>query len=150
MICARFSDAPAYRGILPLLDRALALLTPEFLESVGPEKLPLEGDALYATRFEYETLPPEETFFEAHRRYLDIHVVLRGEERIDVAHPDALTEFAQEGDFRGYRGEAEQSVLLRPGTFLVVFPGDAHRVKMQAGSRSEAVTKIVFKILYRD
>ncbi len=150
MIYARNTDAVCYRGILPGLDRALEHLTPEFLEGLAPGRLNLDGDALYVTRFEYETKPPEETFFEAHRRYLDIHVLIRGEERIDIAHPDTLTEFDRGEDFRGYRGEAEQSVLLRPGSFLVVFPGDAHRVKMQAGDRPEAVSKAVFKILYRD
>jgi beta-galactosidase beta subunit len=34
--------------------------------------------------------------------------------------------------------------LLQPGTFLVVFPGDAHRIKMQV-SGPEQVRKAVFK-----
>lgn len=149
MILAKNRDAAAYRGIHPRLDRALDCLTDEFLASVGTEARRLDGDALYVTRFDYDTLPLEDTFFEAHRRYLDIHVMLRGAERVDIAHPDGLTLFEHSGDFYGYRGDAEQSLVLRPGEFLVVFPGDAHRIKIAAGE-PEAVSKAVFKILVYD
>ena len=146
MIVGKNREAAAYRGLHPRIDRALACLTDEFLASVGTETQKLEGDALYVTRFDYDTVPLEETFFEAHRRYLDIHVMLKGCERVDIAHPDGLTLDRHSGDFYGYRGEAEQSVILRPGNFLVVFPEDAHRLKIMA-DRPEAVSKAVFKIL---
>ena len=147
MILAKNREAAAYRGLHPRLDRALGCLNDEFLASVGTETMRIEGDALYVTRFDYETLPLDETFFEAHRRYLDIHVMLRGSERVDIAHPDGLTLFEHKDDFYGYRGEAEQSLVLRPGDFLVVFPGDAHRIKIAAGE-PEPVSKAVFKILF--
>lgn len=149
MILAKNRDAASYRGVHPRLDRALDCLTDEFLASVGTQTRKLDGDALYVTRFDYDTLPLEETFYEAHRRYLDIHVMLRGAERVDIAHPDGLTLFEHSGDFYGYRGDAEQSHVLRPGEFLVVFPGDAHRIKIAAGE-PEAVSKAVFKILVYD
>ena len=43
-------------------------------------------------------------------------------------------------------GAPEQSLLLEPGSFLVVFPGDAHRLKIAEGGVPEAVAKAVFKI----
>ncbi|MBQ9648157.1 MAG: YhcH/YjgK/YiaL family protein [Oscillospiraceae bacterium] len=146
MILAKNREAAAYRGLHPRLDRALECLNDAFLATVGTETTRLDGDALYVTRFDYDTLPLDETFFEAHKRYLDIHVMLKGSERVDLAHPDGLTLFEQSGDFYGYRGAAEQSLLLRPGKFLVVFPGDAHRIKI-AADKPELVSKAVFKIL---
>ena len=146
MIWGKNRDAAAYCGVHPRLDRALACLTEEFLAGVGTETKQLEGDALYVTRFDYRTLPFEETFFEAHRRYLDVHVMREGCERVDVAHPDGLTLREHRDDFYGLRGDAEQSVILRPGDFLVVFPGDAHRLKIAVGEPA-AVSKVVFKIL---
>ena len=99
MILDKLSQAKAYRGIHPRLDAALDRLDEGFLSTVGPETQQLEGDALYVTRFTYDTLPLEETFFEAHRRYLDIHLMMEGEERVDVASPQGLTLFEQKGDF---------------------------------------------------
>ena len=150
MIHARLEDAPDYRGIHPRLDRALSLLTPDFLGKAGTLRQELEGDALFVTRFDYETVPLEESFFEAHRRYLDIHVMVSGCEAVDIARPEKLEEFTHEGDFWGYHGDAEQRILLSPGDFLVVFPGDAHRLKIMTGDRPEAVSKVVFKILYKE
>ena len=145
MILAKNREAAAYHGIHPRLDRVLDCLTDEFLASVGTETQKLEGEQLYVTRFDYDTLPVDETFFEAHKLYLDVHVMVRGCERVELAHPDALTLFEHSGDFYAYRGDAEQSVILRPGDFLVVFPGDAHRIKI-AVDGSEAVSKVVFKL----
>ena len=146
MIMDKLSQAKAYRGIHPRLDAALDRLDEGFLSTVGPETQQLEGDALYVTRFTYDTLPLEETFFEAHRRYLDIHLMMEGEERVDIASPEGLTLFEQKGDFYAYRGQAEQSLVLRPGSFLVVFPEDAHRIKIQVDG-PKTVSKVVFKVL---
>lgn len=149
MILAKNSEALRYRGIHPRLDAVLERLNDGFLSSVGHEPVKLEGDMLYATRFDYETLPLEETFFEAHKKYLDVHVMLEGSERVDIASPDALTLFEHSGDFYAYRGEAEQSLVIRPGEFLVVFPDDAHRIKICRGE-PERVAKAVFKLLVYD
>lgn len=146
MILDKLSQAKAYRGIHPRLDAALDRLDEGFLATVGPETQQLEGDALYVTRFTYDTLPLEETFFEAHRRYLDIHLMMEGEERVDIASPQGLTLFEQKGDFYAYRGQAEQTLILRPGSFLVVFPEDAHRIKIQVDG-PKTVSKVVFKVL---
>lgn len=149
MIFAKLKDAACYRGIFPGLDLALDHLTPDFLARVGQERVELDGERVYATRFCYDTLPLEDTFFEAHQRYLDIHLITEGKERIDIAHPDSLELFDQKDDFYGYRGEAEQTLILTPEDFLVVFPGDAHRIKIQAEG-AERVSKVVFKILFQD
>ena len=146
MILGKLSEAKAYRGIHPRLDQVIDRLNDGFLSTVGPETMALEGDALYVTRFTYETLPLSETFFEAHKRYLDVHLMVQGEERVDLASPEGLTLFEQRGDFYAYRGEAEQSLVLRPGSFLVVFPEDAHRIKIQVNG-PETVSKVVFKVL---
>ena len=79
MIYAKNADALAYRGIHPNLDLALEHITPEFLASLRDnQRVELKGDLVYCTRFTYETIPQEESFFEAHRRYLDIHIMVEG------------------------------------------------------------------------
>ena len=88
MIYAKNADALAYRGIHPNLDLALEHITPEFLASLRDnQRVELKGDLVYCTRFTYETIPQEESFFEAHRRYLDIHIMVEGEERVDMNRP---------------------------------------------------------------
>lgn len=146
MIYAALTDAPAYRGIHPRLDRVLELLTPEFLASVPTEKRSLEGEELFVTRFDVSSTTDESRLFEYHRRYLDVFVTVRGRERVDIASPEAVALQVQQGDYWGGSAEAEQSVLLCPGRFLVLFPGDAHRPG-SAVEQPEEISRVVFKIL---
>ena len=150
MIVANLRNKSEYYGIHPELDKALDCLTPEFLEKASTEKQLLDGENLFVTKFHLETVPMEQTFFEAHRKYLDIQVVTEGRERVDIAHPDSLTLTENKGDFYGYTGQAELSVILKPGTFLVVFPGDAHRLRIPVEQPGEAFTRVVFKIKVSD
>ena len=150
MILAANTAALDYRGIHPNLDLALEHITPEFLASVGSERVELKG-GVYATRFTYETVPAEESFFEAHKKYLDIHIMAEGSEKVEIAPPEALAEFdrVEANDFYAYRGEGDYKLILSPGDFLVVFPGDAHRIKMQVDG-PKTVSKVVFKVKIYD
>ena len=150
MIVANIQNKAEYYGIHPELDKALDCLTPEFLEQAATEKTLLDGENLFVTKFHLETVPEEETFFEAHRQYLDIQVVTQGQERVEIAHPDALTLTEHRGDFYSYTGTGEQTVVLRPGNFLIVFPGDAHRLKLPVGESGKPFTRVVFKIKVYD
>lgn len=147
MIYAKNKDALSYLGIHPNLDLALEHITEAYLASVGETRVELKGSDVYATRFTYETIPAEESFFEAHKNYLDIHIMTAGSERVEIAPPEKLTEFdrVEANDFYAYRGEGDYKLVLSPGDFLVVFPGDAHRIKMRVDG-PETVTKVVFKV----
>lgn len=145
MILAANSTALDYRGIHPNLDMALEHITPGFLSSLGADRVELKGGEVYCTKFTYETIPDEDAFFEAHRLYLDIHLMLSGSERVELASPAVLEQFDHQGDFYAYRGEGQHSLILSPGSFLVVFPDDAHKIKIRVDGQ-ETVTKAVFKV----
>ncbi|MBQ2896112.1 MAG: YhcH/YjgK/YiaL family protein [Oscillospiraceae bacterium] len=150
MILAKNETAADYRGIHPNLDLALERICPEFLNSLGSERVDIIPGEVWCTKFTYETVADDESFFEAHEKFLDIHMMLEGSERVEIAAPEELTLFRSEpeNDFFGYHGVGRHSLVLRPGDFLVVFPTDAHKIKMQVNG-PETVTKAVFKIKIR-
>ena len=145
MILAKNRDALQYLGICPNLDAALRRLS-QGMDDVLPGHYDMDGDNVWLNCFDYETIPEEESFYEAHERYGDIHIMLKGEEKVCIAHPDTLEEYQRipENDFIAYRGEPSHTLILRPGTFLVVFPGDAHKIKMQVDG-AKTVRKAVLK-----
>ena len=149
MIYAQLKDAPAYRGIHPRLDRARSLLTPEFLAEVGCETRRLEGEHLFVTRFDVESSDDETRLFEHHRSYLDLFTLTRGEERVDIAAAEKLSLCEQHGDYWGGSAAPEEHVILRPGSFLVLFPQDAHRPGM-ALDRPRGLSRVVFKIRIKE
>ncbi len=145
MILADNRDALQYLGIGPHLDLALRQLS-RGLDGLEPGHYPVDGKNVWLNCFDYETLPEEDCFYEAHKAYGDIHIMLQGSEKVCISRPDDLEEFESipENDFAAYRGEPAHTLILRPGSFLVVFPGDAHKIKMQVDG-PEPVRKAVFK-----
>lgn len=105
----------------------------------------------YANIEEYNTKPHENCFFEAHKRYIDIQLLLKGEERLDVRHIDGLTvktPYDDEKDLVFFENRDETaSVKLQEGSFALLFPHDAHRPQMCLSGVSECVKKVVVKIL---
>lgn len=150
MILAKNETARDYLGIHPNLDVALERITPEFLESLGSERVDIIPGSVWCTKFTYETIPDEESFFEAHEKFLDIHIMLKGSERVGISDPADLEQFRNEpeNDFFAYRGKGRHNLVISPGDFLVVWPGDAHKIKMLI-EKPETVTKAVFKVRIR-
>ena len=145
MIYDKLSNIRRYKGLHPNLDLALDYIDGHLADM--PQHVDLKGDAVYGNIFTYDTVPDEESFFEAHARFADIQIMREGAERVAVSHISALeTDSAQpEKDFWALHGPEETSVVLEPGSFLVVLPGDAHKLKMQLGAPA-TVTKSVFKV----
>ena len=73
--------------------------------------------------------------------------MLAGSARVEIASPGGLQrfEFKPENDFYAYRGEGQHKLVLAPGDFLVVWPDDAHKIKMML-TRPETVTRAVVKV----
>ena len=126
----------------------------EFLFSLN-ENTPLGrytiDDRAYASIAEYETKPHENCFFEAHKKYIDIQLLLKGRERLDFRHIDGLTtknDYNEEKDIIFYEdSETMGSVKLMPEYFAMLYPQDAHRPQMNASDKGECVKKVVIKIL---
>ena len=147
MIIAKNDKARDYLGLSENLDRALELINEVFFASLGDERVGIIPGDVWCTKFSYETISDEESFFEAHEKFLDIHVMLDGSERVEIASPAELELFdsVNENDFYAYRGTGRYSLILSPGSFLVVFPDDAHKIKMHCGEPRK-VSKAVFKV----
>lgn len=107
----------------------------------------IDGERLFVNIVEYETTAPENRFWEAHRAYLDLHLMLRGAEQIDGGFIDCMEckPFVPEEDFLPLEGEGNAAYRLREGDFLLCYPQDAHRTAVQI-DRPARIKKAIFKI----
>lgn len=107
----------------------------------------IDGERLFVNIVEYETVKAEERFWEAHKNYLDVHVMLHGTEQIDLNFIQnmELKEFVPKDDFLPMDGEKNSSVVLRDGDFLICYPSDGHRTAV-AVDGSEKIKKAIFKV----
>lgn len=108
----------------------------------------IEGQNLFVNIVEYETTTPEKRFWEAHRNYLDIHLMLKGAEQIDINFIDNMKqkEFIEKDDFLPLEGDKNCCVYLNEGDFLICYPNDAHRTAVAIGEPC-IIKKAIFKVI---
>lgn len=108
----------------------------------------IDGDNLFVNIVEYETTEVENRFWEAHRNYLDLHLMLDGKEQIDLNFIENMEEkeFVEKDDFLPLEGDKNGYVILEKNDFLVCYPNDAHRTAVKVRS-SEKIKKAIFKII---
>lgn len=135
-------------GYLPkaILD-CFAYLNTHDLRTLAPGRYEIDGDRVFVNLSEYTTTSAEERFWEAHREYLDVHVMISGTEQIDLNFIANLQQkpYEVDKDFLPLEGDARGSVLLSEDDFLICYPNDAHKTAI-APATPEHVKKAIFKV----
>lgn len=135
----------------PFLEKAVldcfAYAKAHDLSTFEPGCHEIDGKRLFVNIVQYTTTTPENRFWEAHRQYLDLHLLLLGEEQIDLNFIANMqpSDYQEKDDFLPLDGDKNSSVILREGDFLICFPQDAHRTAVQAAQPC-TVKKAIFKI----
>jgi YhcH/YjgK/YiaL family protein len=148
MIVDTLSNASRYRGLSLLLDRALEAMERLVARPPADGRHELAGADISASLSSYATDDPAAKGFEAHGRYIDIQVVLRGSETLywaPLASLEPQGEYSEAKDIAFYAGPAGLAVPLEPGWFTVLFPQDAHKPGCLRGSSAQ-VRKLVIKV----
>lgn len=149
MIYDRLRNLTRYCGISPAFDRAVEFLRSAQLASLSSGHIDIDGETVYGNHFSYTTAPySPDALFESHQKYLDLHIVLHGREKLAVASETALqkAEVLESEDSTLYTGAPEYTLPLDPDRFILLFPGEAHMPKLIHGSPAP-VDKLVLKII---
>ena len=148
MIYDNINNIETYRGLSPDFYEGL-----EFLKKVSPD---IENGVyqinsrVKAIVSEYETREVNEYGFEAHRKFIDIQYLLRGEERIACMPIEKLTvtepyDEAKDAAFYAAEGVRAQEMTIGDGYFAIFFPQDGHMPQLSAGEPM-MVKKVVVKV----
>lgn len=124
-----------------------------YIDSLPHWELPtprvvLDEGKLFCNLVTFTSKPEDQCLYEAHRNYIDLHFIVSGIERIATSDICSLTSevpYAPEKDIEFLKGGEDGCYELKPGQFMVCFPGDAHKVAMMKDYPAD-VKKIVFKI----
>lgn len=146
MIYTKKKNLRRYLGQSPALDAVIAALLGGDLRTLAMGRNAIDGDNAFVNRFDYDTMAVEKAIWEGHRHYGDMHVLLSGHEKIGVTNVDALTVTGEkpEEDFVGFEGPVVTWFSMTPEDVLIVYPEDAHMVKVMDGDVSH-VEKACFK-----
>ncbi|MGN0250962.1 MAG: YhcH/YjgK/YiaL family protein [Oliverpabstia sp.] len=150
MILDTIFNAKQYQKINPGIDRVLDEVTRYTSDHYPLGRITLDGKNLYMNLEQYQLHDREDGMAEAHRKYIDVMYMVEGVETIYVKPVDRLQNVRKEYDFEkdlllADIDEDATVVRLEAGSFIILFPQDAHAPGCSAGS-SENVKKIVGKI----
>jgi YhcH/YjgK/YiaL family protein len=132
------------------LERAFEYLRTAGVEDKAPGRYAIDGDRIYATVVVDKTRSADTAQFEAHRKYLDIHYLVSGVEMIGSADATSLHEvkqYAPETEAALFERPAKYTrLMLKPGEFVLFFPGQAHMPGCYL-DKSEEIKKVVVKVM---
>lgn len=109
----------------------------------------VQGKEIFAKVQSYETAPPQERRFEAHRYYYDVQVLRQGQERQDVALAEQLEPFSEYDPKKDViklkPPQIFSSIIMTTGRFVVYYPHDIHRPNCDLEGKCK-VRKICMKV----
>lgn len=148
MIVDLLTNSNLYNAIHPRITRALEYLAETDFNSMSLGKYEVDGTDIFAIVNEYETKDAADCLWEAHRKYIDIHYILRGSELIGttlLTNQSPTKDYDVENDYWLFEG-GESKQVLQPGMFTIFYPHDIHSTSHHPNSKS-FVRKVVMKVL---
>lgn len=146
MILSTLDESGRYETLHPLFKQFFGYVKEHDLLHAPLGRIELDGDRLFINNVRSELIPAERQVLEAHRDYLDIHVVLEGEERfgwLPLARAcDVRQPFDPSADCALYGDRPAAWFTLRPGDFAIVYPEDAHAPIVGQGHVRKLIGKV--------
>ncbi|CNF56857.1 YhcH/YjgK/YiaL family protein [Yersinia mollaretii] len=133
-----------------VIRRTLATISQMDLVNLPAGEQEIEGREIYLNHIIAATKPLYDQAPELHRYYIDIHILLEGNEVIG-ASPSAqgqrpTMDFDTERDYGLFEGITSETLLtLAPGDIALLFPGELHRPMGTLGEVAP-LRKIVVKV----
>ncbi|HOJ36375.1 MAG TPA: YhcH/YjgK/YiaL family protein, partial [Clostridiales bacterium] len=102
MVLDKLTNLKAYSKLIPKTDEILAAIEKVRAGEFTGSRLDIDGDSIFLLNQEYETFDREGRQLEAHRKYIDLQAVIKGEEYIGWSEVEGLTlaseEYSKGGD----------------------------------------------------
>lgn len=137
-----------YSAINPLLPVVCDFLASHDLDSLAEGWHPIvgEGEDAYLMVATEDCRPEQDADLEGHRKYVDIQICVKGQDRIGwravAACDNSLSEYEPEDDLEFYDEKATHWVDLPTGLFVMLFPGDLHKPLVGQGEVKKVVVKL--------
>ncbi|MDO4299047.1 MAG: YhcH/YjgK/YiaL family protein [Lachnospiraceae bacterium] len=145
MIIDQLDNILFYEKMLPNLANGMAKVTEL---GAAPEVGRYEFEGGYLMVQKGETKPLDEGTFEAHRKYIDVQILLEGCEEVAWKPLSELTSvipYDEAKDAERFDGTKENTMLISGGMFYAAYPKDGHK-PVSHSKEKHTFTKIVMKL----
>lgn len=139
------------RGLSPVLANILNTVRQYDLPGLALGRHEIDGDRVFMNVMELVTEPAESKRAEIHQEYLDIQILIGGEERIDYGLPgswDSDDPYDASKDLQMLDiKRSPQTLNLTPGMYVIFFPLEPHKPGCQVRG-AKNIKKVVVKVHY--
>jgi len=145
MIVDKLKNIEFYQSMIPNLNKGLEAIKDQ-MGRMETGRYEFNGGFFMVQKG--ETKPMAEGLFEAHRKFIDIQIVVAGDEEISwVELEDSIekTPYDEVKDVAYYEASERHSLYVSEGMFYVVFPQDGHKA-IRHTSNAHKFEKIVLKM----
>lgn len=136
-------------GLPAVLINALTLALAASLQEKPSGHYSLQDDDIFMNIMQFVTQDPAQKKAELHEQYIDIQLLLAGEERILFGIAGSARECEEKHIAEDYQLcnhiALEQSMVLIPGMFAVFMPGEPHKPGCVVESGRD-IKKVVVKV----
>jgi YhcH/YjgK/YiaL family protein len=144
MIFDTIANAPQYFTLNPHFEAAFRWLQENPNAALG--RYEIAGDDCFVMIQNPVGRGKADPLLEAHNEYLDIQITLEGEDEIGWKDRAACSvvkqEYSADNDAALWSEAPEFYLKLAPGTFVILYPQDAHAPVSGEGAMKKAVFKV--------
>ena len=147
MILDSLKNKEQYVSLHPRFKQVFDYIDTHDLAAMELGRHDVDGDNIFVMVQELELRPLEQARLELHRRYIDIQLLLKGEEelfgwseKVDCLQAEA--DFDEQKDVQFFTDVPQCFYSLKVGQFTILYPEDGHAPMLGEGW----VKKCIFKI----
>lgn len=151
MILDSLKNAKQYAALNERINKIFEAAKEYNSDNFKAGRVSIDGDTIYMNFAEYETKNKADAIAEAHKKYIDVMCMIEGTETIYVKDTEKLSnithEYTEENEaLLADLDDDATPVRLEAGSFVILFPQDAHAPGCDA-DKKQKVKKIIGKVL---
>lgn len=147
MIKDNKNNTELYKGSNERLNRVLDIIGKNDFSYTENGKYYIDGESLFCILTDYKTRDEKDCFFESHKKYIDVHYCLAGDEIISVVDKwdlEIKEDYDEMSEAYILEGKSKNRMELKKSEFLILFPEDAHMTALKG--QQDFVKKLIFKV----
>ena len=149
MILCTFDEIENYACLNPRFSTAAKWILSTDLNALEHGKITIDGDNIFAIKETVPGKPENRANLEAHKKYIDIQICLKGKDSIKWKPTSEcktiLQEYSEKNDIIFFMDQSVQKVAVYADKTAIFFPEDAHAPNVA----EEELTKLIIKILVK-
>ena len=146
MIISNLQNSSRVESLHPLFKKLFDYVKTHDLLHTECGRIELDGDNLFINNSNPTCVTADQKVLEVHRDYIDVHILLEGQETVGWKALEDLTQetkaYEKEGDCALYADRPTTYVTLQPGQFLIVYPEDPHAPIIGEGKIRKLIGKV--------